>query len=150
MGCRLWGRTESDTTEVDLAAAAAVELLIMDKYMSNSKRSRFSKLVVPLYTPTSRAGEFWLLHNLPLPPSEAQRGQKWPETWEKDWEENQEEVQEEEEESAEDRKEPRTRSQACRRERLGTGPALSLSGGRRCSVQILQSDSEQKASTAQP
>lgn len=88
---------------------------------------------------------------MPLPPSEAQRGQEWPETWEKDWEENQEKAQEEEEESGEeDREEPRTRSQACRRESLGTDPALSLSGGRRCSVQIRQSDSEQEASTAQP
>lgn len=88
---------------------------------------------------------------MPLPPCEAQRGQEWPETWEKVWEENQEEVQKEEEgESDEEgREEPRARSQACRRQSLGTGPALSLSGGQRCSVRIRQSDSEQEASTAQ-
>lgn len=105
----------------------------MDSYMSNSKRSRVSKVVVPLYTLTSRAGEFWLLYNLPLPPCEDQRGQEWPETWEKVWEENQEEVQTEEEGESDEggREEPRTRSQACRRESLGTGPALSLSGGQR-------------------
>lgn len=56
-----------------------VELLIMDKYMSDSKRSRVSKVVVPLYTPTvglESSGYSTTCPCLPLKPSEARNGQR--------------------------------------------------------------------------
>ena len=34
MGCRLWGRTESDTTEATAAAAAAVHQVVLANAMS--------------------------------------------------------------------------------------------------------------------
>lgn len=60
----------------------------MDKYMSDSKRSRVSKWLYH-FTLYSRAGSSGYSTTSPAS-SEAQRGQEWPETWEKDWEENQE------------------------------------------------------------